>query len=143
MVHARVGSGEVKSTTRIGKRVRGALYVHRDAIDLLPNEYRSRIRSALDLAPEVAWNVVRIEPFIVGIMLYDDFDTCHFPRLLHSVRVDLRLKQVTERDHRGSANPLILHRKELLVRPDAQDVAPGRLSPHAWRSEACLPILLG
>lgn len=102
----------------VGKRVRGALYVHRDAVDLLAPEERAKVAQATRLSPEPAWNVARIEAKHVALLRYRDFEEAAFPRLESSTRVDLEKGTVRRTEYRASANPLILHRKELLVRPD-------------------------
>jgi DNA phosphorothioation-associated putative methyltransferase len=110
----------------VGKRVRDALYVHRSAVPLLTAGHRERLERALAEAGDASWNVARVEPEAVGLLLYPDFDEAAFPALVASVRVDLTTGSVTGRSFEGSVNPLILHRKELLVAPDhphAQDWA--------------------
>jgi DNA phosphorothioation-associated putative methyltransferase len=111
----------------IGKRVRGALYVHRDGIALLAATHAQQLAHAVDLAGPAAWNVARLEPSVIALLCYDDFDADPFPALRASTRVDLASGQVATRDFSGAQNPLILHRKEQLVAPD---------HPHAddWRA---------
>lgn len=102
----------------VGKRVRDALYVHRSAVPLLAAAPRERLEQALAAAGDRCWNVARVEPEVVGLLLYPDFDEVAFPGLAASIRVDLTSGSITGRSFEGSANPLILHRKELLVAPD-------------------------
>lgn len=102
----------------VGKRVRGALYVHRDAVSLLSPVQAERLHQALEFAGRAAWNVVRLEPTVVALLSYADFETDPFPALRGSTRVDLTSGLVTTRDFSRMENPLILHRKELLVSPD-------------------------
>lgn len=99
----------------VGKRVRGAIYVHAGAVGELPDGLRTRLSVALDLAGRVSWNVARIEPSIVGLLLYSDFEADPFPALLASTRVELDPPLVMSRNFANAANPLILHRKELLM----------------------------
>lgn len=101
----------------VGKRVRGALYVHESAVDLLPPEHARRLEQALAIAPTARWNVVRLERWVVALLQYEELDASAFPALLAAVRVDLRTRQVSRTDYTRSGNPLVLHRKELLVAP--------------------------
>jgi hypothetical protein len=61
--------------------------------------------------------VVRLEPTVVALLLYEPFDSVPFPALLASTRVDLEAGAAASRNFEGAANPLILHRKEQLVAP--------------------------
>lgn len=100
---------------RVGKRVGGALYLHRDAIDLIDADARRRVGEASDRS-SASWNVVKIEPKAVSLLLYEDFDGSAFPCLLESVRVTD--ERVVRTDYRSRENPPVLHRKELLLRQD-------------------------
>lgn len=107
----------------VGKRVSGALYVHRSAVDsLLPAQSRL-IAAAAGHVPQGNWNVAKIDLAdgrAVSLLDYEDFADRAFPALRQSRRVDLETGAVTVR--RYGKNPPILHRKELLLSPDA----PGR-----------------
>lgn len=102
----------------VGKRVRGALYVHRCAITHLPEGMYEPLRRALALAPAAKWNVARIERAVIGLLAYEDFEAAAFPVLLGATRVDLVSGRISNTDYSRSENPLILHRKELLVGED-------------------------
>ena len=102
----------------VGKLVRGALYVHRDAIGALAKDMRSMIGEAVAIANAARWNVARVERHIVGLLAYEDFDAAAFPRLIASTRVNVATGELARTDFSRSANPLILHRKEQLVMPD-------------------------
>lgn len=101
----------------VGKRVRGALYVHRQAVGHLPADLAHTLARAETVASDDEWNVARLEPDVVGLLRYEDFDQSAFPSLLGATRVDLKSGNVRRTSYTGSANPLILHRKELLVDP--------------------------
>lgn len=105
----------------VGKRVRDALYVHRRAIPYLGPRQQEQIAAAASLCQR-PWNVARLEPSVVGLLLYEDFETEAFPALLAATRVDLATSAVSHRNFANSANPLILHRKEQLFGPDAPNV---------------------
>lgn len=102
----------------VGKRVRDAVYVHNSAVAHLSAGDQSRLQQALLVAGDTLWSVARVERAVVGLLLYPDFKEAAFPTLAASTRVDLTRGSVTRRSFEGSANPLILHRKELLVAPD-------------------------
>ncbi|MBW6532329.1 hypothetical protein KZ820_16425 [Sphingomonas sp. RRHST34] len=101
----------------VGKRVRGALYIHRDAIGDLSEISAATLSDAVARASDHAWNVARLEPQVVGLMQYEDFDLSAFPALLEATRVNLKTGKVSRISYRSSLNPLILHRKELLLNP--------------------------
>lgn len=103
----------------IGKRVRGALYVHRSALALLAPSPRDAVEKAASLAEPAQWNVARIEADdIIGLLYYSDFERDAFPALRFAARIDLASGGVKRTDYSASRNPLILHRKEQLVAPD-------------------------
>ncbi|MGY6409431.1 MAG: DNA phosphorothioation-associated putative methyltransferase [Alkalilacustris sp.] len=107
----------------VGKRVGGALYVHRSALDSLPPEHARLIDAAVGHVPQGHWNVAKIDladGCAVSLLDYEDFAECAFPALRESRRIDLETGAVTVR--RYGTNPPILHRKELLLPADA----PGR-----------------
>lgn len=101
----------------VGKRVRGALYIHREAIGHLPERSAAMLSDAVALAADDNWNVARLEPNVIGLMYYEDFDQSAFPALLEAIRIELETGKVRRTSYRSSVNPLILHRKELLVDP--------------------------
>lgn len=102
----------------VGKLVRGALYVHRAAIEALAEDVRAMIDKAVAIASATQWNVARVEKHVVGLLEYEDFDAAAFPRLIASTRVNVAAGEYARTDFSRSVNPLILHRKEQLVMPD-------------------------
>ena len=102
----------------VGKLVRGALYVHRNAIGALAKDMRSMINEAVVIASAGEWNVARVQKHVVGLLEYEDFDAAAFPRLIASTRVNVATGKHARTDYGRSTNPLILHRKEQLVMPD-------------------------
>lgn len=105
-----------------GKRIHGTLYLCIDALEGLPDDVRQTIARAEALLPERAsWNVLKLDdacPERVSLLLYQPFDEEPFPALLESRTVDLARGSVTSRSFEHSANPPILHRKELLLAID-------------------------
>src|SRR6516225_3865954 len=100
---------------QIGKRVRDALYVHRDALAEIAVSDRRAVEKAVEIVGDFHWNVARIEPSKVALLEYEDFDKEHFPALKRSLLIDLVSRVSKVRDFSTSANPPILHRKELLL----------------------------
>ena len=104
---------------RVGKRVGGALYLHRTAVDLLDVARKEMVASASERTG-ACWNVAKIEGEAVSLLRYEEFDDSPFPCLLASVRVSG--DRVVRTDYEARENPPILHRKELLLRPDDERV---------------------
>jgi DNA phosphorothioation-associated putative methyltransferase len=103
------------SATTVGKRVGGALYVHRAALDHVPAKERVLVARALAISDDPNWNVIRIQPQKVALLEYEDFDAVHFPALRRSTLIDLGKRTVQTRSFLASKSPPILHRKELLL----------------------------
>lgn len=101
----------------VGKRIRNALYIHESALAWLPAIKWERVRIASSFC-ELQWNVARIEPNRIGLLLYRDFDLDPFPALAASWSFATGAAMPSTRDFSKCANPPILHRKELLVAPD-------------------------
>jgi DNA phosphorothioation-associated putative methyltransferase len=100
-----------------GKRVAGAVYVHRSAVSSL-EDGGSQMARAEACAGSIEWNVAKIEKKSISLLLYESFDDAPFPALLGSTKIDLSTGETTFTDYRRRANPPILHRKELLLPPD-------------------------
>lgn len=97
----------------VGKRIRGGIYLHRSALDVLPVADRKRVETAAR-ATGALWNVVRVAPREVSLLQYGDFEEEPFPVLLSSTLVQDCGRTVC-RDYAQRINPPILHRKEMLV----------------------------
>lgn len=107
----------------VGKLVSGSLYVHREATTQLGTAHRALFDNARKRLPPSAdtWNVVRIslQDKDVSFLIYPTFDSEPFPALTGSWLVkSAQVWSVTYRDYSRSANPPILHRKELLLPSD-------------------------
>lgn len=96
--------------------MRGSWYLHRSASSFLDGAATVRLEQAVTAVVAADWNVVRISSDNVGLLQYEDFRAVAFPALLQSwkVRSD---GGSAYRDFRSAKNPVILHRKELLVTP--------------------------
>lgn len=101
-----------------GKRVGGYIYVHRDATALLPRAELQVLEIASALVGDVDWNVAKVSRNQVSFLFYEDFDQHAFPALLKAWTVSLSKNSVKETDYSRRNNPPILHRKELLLRPN-------------------------
>jgi DNA phosphorothioation-associated putative methyltransferase len=104
----------------VGKRVRDRLYVHVDAVEILDDEFKSRITRAEQLVGRVRgrdFNVVKVDVNgpRVSLLSYAAFFDDPFPTLRRSWGVDLRSERTWERSFETIPNPPILHRKELLL----------------------------
>ncbi len=103
----------------LGKRIRGATYLHYSALGSLDAADQKRIGLAIRTTG-ATWNVVRIAQGEVSLLNYGDFEQDPFPTLRASTTVHDDGRVVT-RDYSQRSNPPILHRKELLVRDDHPD----------------------
>jgi DNA phosphorothioation-associated putative methyltransferase len=101
-----------------GKRVGSAFYLHVSAVPEADPSIRERVERAATVANWQSWNVAKLQGSAVSLLLYEAFDASAFPALLTAVRVELADGNVVRTDYRGRANPPILHRKEILLRPD-------------------------
>jgi DNA phosphorothioation-associated putative methyltransferase len=107
-----------RKTASVGKRVGGYLYLHRSAQDRLPGGDRIALLRAVEMAPDINWNVSKTSADKVSLLLYEDFSRQAFPALLSATKIDLATGTTKFTDYSGRANPPILHRKELLLPPD-------------------------
>ena len=105
----------------VGKLLPDALYVHHAAVGHLPPVLRVYEGCARQLAGTVDGltlvKLFRRRPR-VSYLAYDDFDRTAHPALQSAVVADLRRLDLRYRDYARSANPPVLHRKELFVAPD-------------------------
>ena len=99
----------------MGKRVGGALYVHRTALRDTSDHIPILVIEAEFISAVSEWNVAKIQGQVVSLLEYEDFDQAAFPALLSSTRVDLTTQKVVRTNYRTRANPPILHRKEALL----------------------------
>lgn len=109
-------SARPETRSKVGKRVGGALYVHKNALTMI-GEDAHRVRAAAEMVGDIEWNVAKIEKASLSLLLYESFDSSPFPALLASTKIDPSSGEVTHIDYRNRTNPPILHRKELLLPP--------------------------
>src|SRR5574337_197028 len=105
--------------TKLGKFVADNLYVHADALQLLPDKLIGLVHEAQQLCVEAqaTANVFKIDARnrVVSALSYPQFFDDPFPELAQSWRVHINAGRVVYRNYVDSLNPPILHRKELLL----------------------------
>jgi len=107
----------------VGKVIGNTVYVTVEAIEELPTDQQRDSLEAIAVAGKRKEGQVVIKLLErrqdgrrrVSVLLYEDFDRHAFPALIESKTIDLSTGAVKTRDYRGSKNPPILHRKELLL----------------------------
>ena len=104
-----------RARASVGKRVRGTVYAHISALDELGEGVGALVERATVHAGDFQWNVFKIGPNSVSLLLYEEFESVGFPALLASFRLDLPTNESARLDYRKRANPPILHRKEMLL----------------------------
>lgn len=109
------------AATCLGKRTPDALYIHVDAIDLLPPPLRVFIGAAEALiggVPDATLVKAHLHRPRVSYLVYPKFNDDPHPVLAESWVVDFHGLNVRPTDYTGRSNPPILHRKELFVAAD-------------------------
>lgn len=112
---------EAVRSSSVGKRTPEGMYVHVEAIDLLPPPLRVFVGAADTLigsVPDATLVKVHLEKPRVSYLVYPDFEVDPHPALAESWVVDFRQLDIRPYDYRGRANPPVLHRKDLFVSPD-------------------------
>ncbi|MBT5819452.1 MAG: DNA phosphorothioation-associated putative methyltransferase [Proteobacteria bacterium] len=109
-----------RPSTQAGKKVGGALYIHTSALKEADETHLRAVEEGCKIAclSVSDFNVVKLQKDKVSLLLYEEFSEVAFPALLESHSVDLPTQRVISKSYRNSKNPPILHRKELLLRPD-------------------------
>ncbi|MYD85200.1 MAG: DNA phosphorothioation-associated putative methyltransferase [Acidobacteria bacterium] len=105
----------------VGKLLPDALYVHHSAIEHLPAVLRIYEGCGRQLAGAVdGLTLVKLfrRRARVSYLAYEDFDRVAHPALRSAIVADLKRLDLHFRDYTRSANPPVLHRKELFVADD-------------------------
>lgn len=107
----------------IGKKVLNNVYWHSSLNTEQNLEVQQHVIDAETMAGVQAgadYNVIKydINNNALSLLWYPGFFTDPFPALEKSYRIDLKSNRVEKRSYQASLNPPILHRKELLLRPD-------------------------
>lgn len=108
-------------TSPVGKQTPTALYVHHDALQVLPPVLRVLEGCARTLVGTVPGaNVIKLhrEHPLVSYLAYPTFGELPHPTLATALTVNLRTRTVDLRDYRRSPNPPLLHRTEEFLAPD-------------------------
>lgn len=106
--------------SKIGKKLPGAFYIHRQGLDALDLRLRLYEACARFYGGDPQSTLIKfaLEQPRISYLFYPDFDTDAHPALRTSLQVDLQTRQVSERDYQRGDNPPILHRKETFVPTD-------------------------
>ena len=108
-----------------GKIIGGFMYAHKGALPFLTDRQSRSLKNSLQLLSNFRlWNVVKFNLKDVeklSFLEYESFEKTEFPCLIQSCQVDLKLQIIKIRKH-SATNPPVLHRKELLMRPDHPDL---------------------
>lgn len=105
----------------IGKRLPGALYIHRSALSHLDPQLQAYANAARAIAPTLTeFTLIKFhyDRPKISYLFYPDFDSDPHPQLVTSWQIDLANQTLGDRDYTTSDNPPILHRKETFVAPD-------------------------
>jgi DNA phosphorothioation-associated putative methyltransferase len=107
--------------SNIGKRTRGALYIHISALQALNpllRIYESCASRTIGRVDETTLIKFNTDEMRISYLFYPDFDTEAHPALNASISIDLQTRKITRRDYSQRANPPVLHRKETFVTSD-------------------------
>ena len=110
----------------VGKRVSGAVYVHRDALEQHDADLLAQACSCANAAgAEFPWNVCKLSPYRqrLSLLHYPRFREDEHPALSAAAIVDLNSGQARVRRYSPNGNRPILHRKELLLDTSDPDYA--------------------
>lgn len=104
-----------------GKIISGFMYAHKSATSLLQKKHSHSLNKSLQLLNDFEhWNVIKFnlrDDTNLSFLEYESFEKHEFPCLIQSCQVDLKAHTIKVRKH-STFNPPVLHRKELLIRPD-------------------------
>jgi len=107
-----------------GKIIGSIVYMHTSAFENIPPLTQTVVTAAKNLLEDNNYNVIKVnlDSQQVSFLKYQDFFEQPFPELASSHTVSLSQETVNSRDYSQHNNPPILHRKELLLPPDHQDI---------------------
>ncbi len=112
-----------------GKKIGQTVYFCISAIPSLADESKDFLFNLLEHIDSISstpdFNVIKLnlETQQLSLLLYENFQTHHFPCLISSHSVDIHSKSITSsRSYNIANNPPILHRKELLLAPNHPDI---------------------
>ena len=107
----------------VGKLLPNALYVHREALELLEPLLRVYEGCARAYLGEVVGaNLIKLHRHsgrsFTKNLVYPDFETDPHPALLRSIKLSLRTRELDCYDYANSTNPPVLHCKETFLPTD-------------------------
>lgn len=109
------------AVSAVGKQTPDAMYVHVEAVEMIPPPLRVFVGAAEALigqVPEATLVKVHLNKPRVSYLVYPSFENDPHPALAESWVVDFRELDVRHHNYTDRQNPPILHRKELFVAPD-------------------------
>ena len=110
---------QLVSTIRVGKQLPDAVYVHKSAMESMPEAISNLTLKIADVLkiPSEQWNIIKFykRDYKLTLLNYPDFDNDSYPALQTSFTIDLQKLSVRKANYEGSNNPPILHRKETFV----------------------------
>ena len=105
----------------IGKLLPDSLYVHRISLDHLEPLLRVYEGCARSYLGEIEGaNLIKLHRYSgkLSYLSYPDFDTDPHPALVHSVKLNMRTRQLESQMFGQGGNPPVLHRKETFLHLD-------------------------
>jgi DNA phosphorothioation-associated putative methyltransferase len=104
-----------------GKRLPTALYLHVDGLSCLPVALQQLLEQIVTQFSLATYDYQLIKfytnAFKLSLLRYPRFFTDPFPALTESYNLDLAAQRLQHRFYHTTANPPILHRKELFLPP--------------------------
>tara|TARA_B100000446_G_C10552524_1_gene341226 strand:- start:16245 stop:18122 length:1878 start_codon:yes stop_codon:yes gene_type:complete len=102
-----------------GKELPEAIYIHKAAIDVAPQELKSLIVNLSENLgiPDTEWHIIKLfkRDFKISLLSYPTFFEEPYPPLHRSFTIDLTKLSVRKANYTESENPPILHRRETFV----------------------------
>ncbi|HFC93287.1 MAG TPA: DNA phosphorothioation-associated putative methyltransferase [Leucothrix mucor] len=103
----------------IGKKLPDSVYIHKSAVDNLPETLVALISSTakqFDISNN-DWSIIKLykKDYKITYLNYPDFDDISYPALKFSQIVNLDKQTTRKSNYSKSENPPILHRKETFV----------------------------
>ncbi len=110
------------SALPLGKKLPDAIYLHQSALlntDASLADFIANLAITFHI-DHSDWNLLKLSrrSFKVTFLLYPDFDDYAYPKLQHSLTIDIQKLSIRKANYADSANPPILHRKETFVATD-------------------------
>jgi DNA phosphorothioation-associated putative methyltransferase len=111
---------------RTGKKLPDAIYLHKEAVHLLPGPLQQMVAWASDVAGRPPYNLVKLgraRNGRISLLSYPAFYTDPFPSLAEAWTIDLATRRVRHREWAQDGTQPILHRKEEMLPSTASGYA--------------------